>query len=51
MSEESTSASGLSSREAQEFHSLYMMGFIGFTLDVVVNAAKELYFFAIGSVV
>ena len=36
MSEESTSASGLSSREAQEFHSLYMMGFIGFTLVAVV---------------
>lgn len=35
MSDE-TSASGLSSKEAQEFHSLYMMGFIGFTLVAIV---------------
>jgi light-harvesting complex 1 beta chain len=28
--------SGLSSKEAQEFHSLYMMGFIGFTLVAIV---------------
>lgn len=35
MSDEN-SASGLSSKEAQEFHSLYMMGFIGFTLVAIV---------------
>ena len=35
MSDE-TSMSGLSSKEAQEFHSLYMMGFIGFTLVAIV---------------
>lgn len=31
-----TTASGLSSKEAQEFHSLFMMGFIGFTLIAIV---------------
>ncbi|MEE4301155.1 MAG: light-harvesting antenna LH1, beta subunit [Pseudomonadales bacterium] len=35
MSDEA-SMSGLSSKEAQEFHSLYMMGFIGFTLVAIV---------------
>lgn len=35
MSDEN-SVSGLSSKEAQEFHSLYMMGFIGFTLVAIV---------------
>ncbi|HSG88008.1 MAG TPA: light-harvesting antenna LH1, beta subunit [Pseudomonadales bacterium] len=37
MSESSSmSASGLSSKEAQEFHSLFLMGFIGFTLVAIV---------------
>ena len=36
MSESSMKASGLSAQEAQEFHGLFMMGFIGFTLIAVV---------------
>lgn len=36
MSESSLKASGLSAQEAQEFHGLFMMGFIGFTLIAVV---------------
>lgn len=36
MSDGSSSASGLSSKEAQEFHTLFLTGFIGFTAVAVV---------------
>lgn len=36
MSEDISSSSGMSSKAAQEFHSLFMMGFIGFTLIAIV---------------
>ena len=33
---EASSSTGLSAKEAQEFHGLFLMGFIGFTLVAVV---------------
>lgn len=36
MSEEEKSLSGLSSREAQEFHKYFMMGFIVFTVIAII---------------
>ena len=36
MSDEGRSATGLTSREAQEFHKYFMMGFIIFTLIAIV---------------
>lgn len=36
MSEENRSSTGLTSREAQEFHKYFMLGFIVFTLIAIV---------------